>query len=211
MPIPFIIMGAMAAMALAGSMQSAQQQKQAGATAAAGGQYQNALAQRQAQALEQRALQQSAAGQYDALVERRQGNLISGRSRALAAASGFAMNSPSIIQHLTDIDMDTTSNVGMARARSEQAAADSRYAAQQALAGGSAAEWSGNSAQDLSNSQANSTMLSGALQATSIMAGAFGSGGSGPATPGASSSVPLAMNWNAGGPLFDRYGMGGYH
>lgn len=214
MPIPFIILGAMAAMAVAGGVMQAQQQRAAGATAAAGGEYQNALAKRQAQALEQRALQQSASGQYAALTERRAGNLTAGRSRALAAASGFASNSPSVIQHLSQIGMDTDTNVSLARAKGEQAAADSRYAASQALAGGSAAEWAGNSAQDTANNAATSSILGGIMQGGSIIAGGFGGGGAAvaktaPMSATTSAGTTLNMNWNAGGPLFNKYGNGG--
>lgn len=212
--IPFAIMGAMAGMQILGGIMSSQQQRAAGRLSAQAGHYQNALAKRQAQALEQRALQQSAAGQFEALTERRQGNLVAGRSRALAAASGFASNSPSIVQHLSQIGMDTDTNVSLARAKGEQRAADSRYAAQQALNSGAMAEWSGDSAQNTANSAANSSILSGFLSGAGTLASAFGSSPT-KATPVApmsattSAGTTLNMNWNAGGPLFNRYGNGG--
>lgn len=200
-----LLFGTMAAMSLAGGFMQSQQQRAAGKLAAQQGRYQNALAKRQGEALRARGLQQAAAGQRAAIEERRQGNLLSGRARALAAASGFKMDSPSIVDHLADIDTDTDYRTSVTMAQGEQAAADSFYSAQMTEAGGSASEWAGNSEQQLAGQKANASLLQGAMQAGTYGAYAYGALPKAPAP----ASDSLLMNWDAGGSLFAKYGIGG--
>lgn len=82
------------AMAIAAAIQVVQgvmsnvQQTAAGDAARDAGKYQNLLAQREADSLEQEAGQERARSQQEAILRRRRGNITHGRGEALEAASG---------------------------------------------------------------------------------------------------------------------------
>lgn len=227
--IPAIIMGAMAGLQLIGGIMQSQQMRAAGSAAKAAGKYQQQLAESRALALEQQAGQEQASAQRNMLAERQQGALISGRSRALAAASGADMSSPSIVHGLADLAGVEDYRTQSALFEGNTRAASLRYGAGVERAGGQAARQAGSFEERLANARANASMLASIGQAGMTGLSAYGmSGGGGAAAVTPTQNTPTWMNpggaqmgqyqlgWSNspsmlqyGSPMFAKYGQGG--
>lgn len=80
---------------------------------------------RQANAYEAQGLVDSANAQRAAIASRQQGNMVAGQGRSLAAASGFSMDSPSIVRYLGAVDRANDVSAGMNLAAGQQARTNS--------------------------------------------------------------------------------------
>lgn len=220
--IPAIIMGAMAGMQLIGGIMQSQQMRAAGQAAKESGKFQQALAESRAQQMETQAGQELAAAQRNVLAERQQGNLLAGRARALAAASGADLSSPTLINDMADIAGSEDYRAGTARYEGQSRANALNYGAGVERAGGQAARQAGSFENRLANARANSQLLSSAMQAGMTGWNAASMGASTPSTPATSTPTgaqmgTYQMGWTSspsmlqGGssPMFLKYGQGG--
>lgn len=163
---------------LQGSMQMAQAVNQYYALKAAGknykryGKYVKALADSQQKAYSIAAGQQLAASQYAMQDLRMQQARAIGASRARAAASGAAVASPSIIQHLADVRGAYDTAVGRARYQGESAAKALEYQGAMEATEGQAYLESMRLARDQFSSAATNQLVTGLFQGAMGMAGA---------------------------------------
>lgn len=211
---PAILMGAMAAMQMVGGVMQSQQMRAAGKAQAQAGKFQQQLANSRAGAMDIQAGQERAAAQRAMLAERQQGALISGRTRALAAASGASLASPSIIKAMADASNVEDYRVGMARYEGANRATNLEYGADVTRAGGQYDANMGKFQQGMANQQANMAIFGSAMNAASMgmnAASAMPSGGGGGAVPGLEmggwSNSPSLLQ--SGSPMYQRYGFGG--
>jgi len=177
---PAILMGAMAGMQVLGGVMQYQQQKAAGKAAVKAAKYEQLLANNRATSMEVQAGQERATAQRSMLGERQQGALISGRARALAAASGASLSSPSVIKALADIGSIEDYRVGTVRQGGEQQAINLEYGAKLERAGGKNALETARFQRDLGTAQAQAGLVN--MGASLIGSGAgmyakYGSGG----------------------------------
>ncbi len=210
---PAILMGAMAAMQMVGGVMQSQQMRAAGKAQAQAGKFQQQLANSRAGAMDIQAGQERAAAQRAMLAERQQGALISGRTRALAAASGASLASPSIIKAMADASNVEDYRVGMARYEGANRAANLEYGADVTRAGGQYDANMGKFQQGMANQQANMAIFGGAMNAASMGMNAASAMPSDDddAVPGLEmggwSNSPSLLQ--SGSPMYQRYGFGG--
>lgn len=126
---PAIMMGAMAGMQVLSGFMGAQQEAAAGKYQKKVAQYQSRMAEGQAMAEEQQAGQELAASQRDVMAQRYQSNLALGRTRALAAASGVSLASPTITQGMSDLARFGDYNAEMAKYSGQSKAQSLLYGA----------------------------------------------------------------------------------
>lgn len=223
--LPVILMAAMAGMGVVGGIMQSQQMRAAGQAAKDAGKYQQALAESRARDLETQAGQTLASSQRNVLAERQQGALLAGRSRALAAASGADLSSPSIVKNLADLAGIEDYRAGAARYEGESRAGALQYGAAQERAAGKAAKQAGAFENRMANVKANSQLLSSFTQAGMTAASGFGGGGGAAgaagatpatATPTGATMGGYQMGWSStpsmlqsGSPMFQKYGQGG--
>jgi hypothetical protein len=163
---------ASAAIGAYGVYQQGQAQETAGKAAAGAAAHQAQLAEREAAALEISAGQERAAAQRNMLAERRRAGLVSSRARAVASASGGALDSPDLINTLADIESegdfqaDTALYSGEERGRQlEHAAMVKRAGGVADLYAGEVARRSGAAARSRSYLAAGGSLLAGAARA----------------------------------------------
>lgn len=220
--IPLIILGAMAGLQIIGGIMQAQQIRAAGQYAKKVGKYQRTLAENQAQSMEAQAGQELAASQREMLAQRQQGALISGRARALAAASGADLSSPTLVSDLAAISNSEENRVGMSRFQGENAAANLRYGAGITRAQGQASAQAGTFENRLANARANSAILGSIIGAagTGMAASNYVGSGSGqvsnPPPPSGGQMSQYQMGWSStpsllqsSSPMYAKYGQGG--
>jgi hypothetical protein len=135
-------------MQAAGTVFSAYSQHQGGAD-------QRRLTNFQADQLDYNAGQSKAAAQRNAFEERRKARLVSSRAQAVAAASGSGASDPTVLNIMGDITRQGEYNALTALYNGDVQAHDQRFAAQTRRA-------SGAMAQSAADTQALSTVLSGA-------------------------------------------------
>ena len=165
----------------------------------------------------------AAAGQRGALAARHEGTLIGSRARALAAASGADLSSPSIVATVGDIDAATqyAAAVQLYNGASREQAL--KYQSKLDVWSGEMARRTGTIQRNINYAQANQKLLSSFIDAggtigSAAAGGAFSGGG---ATPefesqlGTAGGMGSMSGWEptAGGgmgsPLFQMYGAGG--
>lgn len=221
-PITLGIMASLAAvMQVMQGFMGWQQNRSAGNSAKAAGVYQQQLANVQAQRLEQQAKAEAATGQRKAIEQKRVGQLVSSRTRALAAASGADLSSPSVVSDLGDIESEASYRAAVARYEGDTAAQGLQYQAALERTQGLNARIAGRAAKHIAYAQANQKLLSGFLSAggtigTAAAGGAFGGGGEDPGfesqlgtAGGFGNQSILQQQVGSGSPLFQRYGAGG--
>ncbi len=184
---PAIMMGAMAGMQLLGGIMQHNQLKAAGKAAANAGKYEQALANNRALSMDIQAGQERAVAQRQMIAERQQGNLISGRARALAAASGASLASPSVIKAMADVGMQTDYNVGVVRAQGETQAQNLEYGAQLERTSGEASRIMGKYQKKLAGQQATNALIGSVMNA----------------------GVTGGTMMQYGSPMYQKYGFGG--
>lgn len=103
----------------------------------------NNAAQAEAAQMEEKGQEEFAAAQREAMAQRREGRLINSRQQALAAASGSAADSPTIVRLMTDVaggaeyNAGTTMYGGIQRKKGLRDGANARRAEGQAALVGS--------------------------------------------------------------------------
>ncbi len=177
-------MGAMAGLQLVSGVMQYNQMKAAGKAAVKAGKYEQALANNRALSMDIQAGQERAAAQREMMAERQQGALISGRVRALAAASGASLASPSVIKAMADVGSMEDYRVGTVRQQGEQKAVNLEYGADLERTGGQQAVEMGRYQRDLAGQQATNALFGSVMSAGTNM---------------------LQM----GAPMFKKYGFGG--
>ena len=193
-----------AAMSLASGVQqyqAAQESAKAQESAALANQqaaeYAATLAGRRAEALEIRAGQERAVSQRRAAEERRQGRIAQSRTRALAAASGASVASPSVVGILGDIDTEAEYRALTGLFEGEEAAKGLEFGAQLERAGGEGELFAANVESELASRRADITRAQGR---TALIGGIGNAAQTGFSTIGGGA-------FNSGGAtLFTRYG-----
>lgn len=218
---PALLLGAMGAMQLVGGIVQQGQYASAGKYAKKVGKYQQGLAEGRAKQLEMQANEERAASQREMLAERQQGNLISGRTRALAAASGASLASPSVVSNMADIGGITDYRVDSARREGEVKAQNLEYGAAVERAGGQYANEMGKYQNSLARQQGQNALISGVMNAGMTGYNAYSAI---PAAThvnavGSANSATMGgydLGWNStpgllqrGAPMYQKYGFGG--
>lgn len=220
---PAIMMGAMAGMQVLSGFMGASQAQASGSYQNKIAKYQARLSEGQAMAQEQQAGQELASSQRDVMAQRYQTNLALGRTRALAAASGVSLASPTITEGMADLARFGDYNAEMAKYSGAEKARSLMYGAKMTRLGAENQLLAGQAQKALGQSQAISSIMgglaSGAMTGTQAagMAGAFNR-----PTPtqapiqqtsygamGGSESMGPSSMLTQGSPMYIRYGAGG--
>lgn len=149
--------------------QTAEANKDAGKAAVVAAEHQRSIADIQARAQEQEAGQSRASAQRAAVEEKRKAGIVGASARARIAASGGALDSPDLLNVVSDIDKGGEYAALTALYEGEERGRGLETAAGITRAGGQGAAYAGRAEQNLYNAAASRAYVSGA---GSLLAGA---------------------------------------
>lgn len=215
-----VLFAAVAAMKVLQGVMAFQQQRQAGTVAKQAGEYQNTLAMRRAESMEARAGEERAAAQRRMMEQRRQGRFATSRAKALGAASGTSLDSPSMVNIFGDIETEAQYRSDVEKYKGEAAGRGLEYQAVVERAQGKNARYQGQVEDRLAKQRASQALIGGITGAAQTAVGAYTAGGFG-ADPGVGATgsgfqTQTLMQQSGGsmqggsGSLFAKYGQGGY-